>query len=122
MQNIKILTAGILIALALTGCGTTVKDTLGDPPMPNKETTAAPHYFIKDLGSTTTTIGGCVEHNAMVFVLSESGTQLGSDTANRYGEYAVTFAHAPDEVVYLQAVGVNKVPSAKVAVALHTGV
>ena len=114
MKNLKIYLLGLGAVLLLVGCGTTVKDTLGDPPLRPSNltgTTAVPYGYVKfDDGVTVTIAGNATEAYTEVFVLSQDGNELGKGTANSKGNYEINITSGP-KMVYLQARGVNKNPS-----------
>jgi hypothetical protein len=125
MQTKKYILGIILTALILGGCGTTVGDTLGDPPpVTPPEKTAAPYFsYNYDVQGKINIVGreNSTEPNAEVIALSEGGEMLGSNTATWRGVYGITIEAGP-EIVYLQAKSPNKTPSDLTPVPLTVGI
>jgi hypothetical protein len=119
MQTKKYILGIILAALILGGCGTTVGDTLGDPPVkPPKETTGSPmpsllsheentaQNVVKIIGSAN-----CVEPLALVMVSELNGQELGRAQADSGGSFIVKIADTAENRIMVRAQGMDKAPS-----------
>ncbi|MDR1452768.1 MAG: hypothetical protein LBJ25_02170 [Candidatus Margulisbacteria bacterium] len=116
MKTKKYILGVILAALVLGGCGTTVGDSLGDPPVePPKETTSYPVSVLlsheEDSSKSPVRIIGnanCVEPQALVMVSELNGQELGRAQANSDGGFIVKIADTAEDRIVVRAQGLDK--------------
>ena len=101
----------MLVMLFINGCGTTVKESLGNPPPQAKlESTPYPAGSVithEVKGEDIVIKGGygCVESGVMVIVSSEDD-ELAKTTADSYGAFETRFKKGEvpaNNIIYLQA-------------------
>ncbi|MDR1113940.1 MAG: hypothetical protein LBL50_02495 [Candidatus Margulisbacteria bacterium] len=116
MKTKKYILGIILAALILGGCGTTVGDSLGDPPVESpKEVTGYPvstllsheentaKSIVKIIGNAN-----CVEPLALVVVSELNGQELGRAQADAGGSFIVKVADTAENRIVVRAQGLDK--------------
>ncbi|GBR76313.1 hypothetical protein NO2_0882 [Candidatus Termititenax persephonae] len=130
MRNLKICLTGVIAVWALTGCGTTIKEALGDAPpnpdsAPSLEVTNRPinaygwiNVSVTDNVALIVGEPGSVENNSWVGIYRNEEI-LGETAAAKDGSFRVTASVTDeDEALAARAQAPQKSLSAPVSVSL----